>query len=91
MSARTRSHTPVPPEQMGDDDRPQVSRVTFGLIPKALTALLRLMTSTGLNRTDVINRAIQVYDLVDQNTGDGYEMVFRDLKTGHERVIEILH
>ena len=84
-------------EDLADDGlaaRPQddyvINRITVGIIPKAWTELLRLMTSTKYNRTDVVNRAISVYAMVDDNMRDGYELVFRDPKTGKERIVEII-
>src|ERR1700722_13091824 len=66
-----------------------INRITVGIIPKVWTELQRLMASTKYNRTDVVNRAISVYAMVDDNMRDGYELVFRDPKTGKERIVEI--
>lgn len=73
-------------------DQPEyvINRITVGIIPKAWAELQRLMASTKFNRTDVLNRAISVYCLVDDNTREGYELVFRHPKTGKERVVEII-
>lgn len=65
-------------------------RITVGLIPTAWSALEALMTHTRLNRTDVVNRALSVYAMVDENTRKGQELVFRDRDTGKERVVEII-
>jgi hypothetical protein len=67
-----------------------INRITVGIIPKAWTELLRLMANTKFNRTDVVNRAISVYAMVDDNMREGYELVFRDPETGKERVVEII-
>jgi hypothetical protein len=48
------------------------------------------MEDTKFNRTDVVNRAISVYAMVDANIRDGYELVFRDPDSGKERIIEIM-
>jgi hypothetical protein len=48
------------------------------------------MADTKFNRTDVVNRAISVYAMVDDNVRNGYELVFRDPKTGKERIVEIV-
>lgn len=42
----------------------QLQRVTVNLIPRAAAALDAAAARTGDNRTDVINRALQVYALV---------------------------
>ncbi len=74
----------------GQQEEYVTNRITVGIIPKVWTDLLRLMASTKFNRTDVVNRAISVYALVDDNMRDGYELVFRDPKSGKERIVEII-
>jgi hypothetical protein len=71
-------------------DQYVINRITVGIIPKVWTQLQQLMASTRLNRTDVVNRAISVYAMVDDNLREGYELVFRDPKTGKERIVEIV-
>lgn len=94
--------TRTQPQPRGTDDLPDddlstgqqeeyvINRITVGIIPRAWAELQRLMTSTKYNRTDVVNRAISVYALVDDNMRDGYELVFRDRETGKERIVEII-
>lgn len=84
-----RDDLPVDGLQAGQEEY-VINRITVGIIPKAWTELLRLMASTKFNRTDVVNRAISVYAMVDDNVRDGYELVFRDPKTGKERIVEII-
>jgi uncharacterized protein (DUF1778 family) len=43
-----------------------LERVTVNLIPKASQALERAASLTGDSKTDVINRALQVYAFVEQ-------------------------
>jgi hypothetical protein len=74
----------------GQQDGYVINRITVGIIPKVWTELMRLMSSTTYNRTDVVNRAISVYAMVDDNLRDGYELVFRDPATGKERIVEII-
>ena len=74
----------------GPQEEYVINRITVGIIPKVWTELLRLMVSTKFNRTDVVNRAISVYAMVDDNVREGYELVFRDPKTGKERIVEII-
>ena len=74
----------------GPQDEYVINRITVGIIPKVWTELLRLMANTKYNRTDVVNRAISVYAMVDDNMRDGYELVFRDPVTGKERIVEII-
>lgn len=94
MSTRVRPHElgeeapPVAATAADVDTAP--SRITVGIIPTAWTALQWLMERTRLNRTDVVNRAISVYAIVEQNQANGYELVFRDPRTGKERIVTIL-
>lgn len=74
----------------GPQDEYVITRITVGIIPKVWTELRRLMANTRYNRTDVVNRAISVYAMVDDNMRDGYELVFRDPVTGKERIVEII-
>lgn len=95
MSTRARQH------QLGEEVLSEIerapdptnsapSRITVGLIPTAWTALQWLMAHTRLNRTDVVNRAISVYAMVEEHAQQGHEMVFRDPATGKERIVEIV-
>lgn len=59
------------------------------LIPKSLFLLAGLAERTGLAEDDVVNRAIQVYDLVQDNLAAGRELVFREPGTGREWGVEI--
>jgi hypothetical protein len=74
----------------GEQDEYVINRITVGIIPKVWTELLRLMANTKFNRTDVVNRAISIYAMVDENVRNGHELVFRDPETGKERIVEIV-
>lgn len=55
-----------------DTDRPPPAtpgglvRVTVNLTPKSADSLDAISASTGLSKTDVINRALQVYQVVEE-------------------------
>ena len=74
----------------GAQDEYVINRITVGIIPKVWDQLVALMASTKFNRTDVVNRAISIYAMVDENLRNGNELVFRDPKSGKERVVEII-
>lgn len=38
-----------------------LTKITFNAVPRAVTALSLAANNAGLNRTDTLNRAIQVY------------------------------
>lgn len=97
MSVSTRTRRRGEADELTDDDMATgprgeyvITRITVGIIPKVWSELQRLMESTKFNRTDVVNRAISVYAMVDDNMRDGYELVFRDPKSGKERIVEII-
>lgn len=54
---------------------PAVERVTVNLTQKSSDALTRAAATDGLNKTDTINRALQLYDWVlDQRERLGFEL-----------------
>ena len=55
-----------------EDDK-GLTRVTVNLTPRAVAAMESLSRKTGLGKTDTINRALQVYALVEEllERGDG--------------------
>ena len=65
---------------------PEPLRTTVGWIPDAAAALERLEQRTGHRRTDVINRAVQIYDFIDAELRAGKALIFRDPAGGEERV-----
>lgn len=54
-----------------------LQRVTVNLVSKSAASLDRLSVSTGLSKTDVINRALQVYDFIDSETEAGKQILVR--------------
>lgn len=63
-----------------------IRQVSVELVPAAGRALARLRERTGLNAADVVNRALQVYDLVEERTRAGYAWQFLDEYGNGERV-----
>jgi Ribbon-helix-helix protein, copG family len=58
-------------------------RITVVLLPKAAAGLAALRERTGLSKTDLVNRAISLYGLIDGNTpliqapdGTGQQVMF---------------
>lgn len=51
-------------------------RLTVNLNRPGKTALDHLRAQTGLNTTHIINRALTLYDLVDQKSADGWGLAF---------------
>jgi hypothetical protein len=54
-----------------------LTRLTVNLVPAATDALDRCTSRERLSKTDVINRALQVYDFVTARQALGNELLFR--------------
>ncbi|GHB60654.1 hypothetical protein GCM10010306_062810 [Streptomyces umbrinus] len=61
-------------------------RFTVTLIISALKAMQALMRLTGLSKTDVINRSVQVYGFLAEQMNDGKEVLLRDREGNLEKV-----
>lgn len=68
----------------------QPDRITIGLIPKAGDDLQRLQDRTSLSKTDLVNRAITLYEFIDERTRTGQEIVLRDRETGETQTVVLL-
>jgi hypothetical protein len=92
MTIDQREATAVPRIETAvvDEDNLVPRRITVTLIVRVRAELKRLMDTTTLSLTDVVNRAVSIYFLISAHDRAGYEMVFRHRETGHERVVEIL-
>ena len=67
-----------------------VDRITVALVPKASEGLQHLTATTGLSKTDVVNRAITLYEYIDSQLADGRDLILRDAKTGETQIIRLL-
>lgn len=65
-------------------------RITVALVRKAGEDLQRLQGRTGLSKTDLVNRAISLYEFIDGQVQAGNELLVRDPKTGEIQLIRIL-
>ena len=50
---------------------PALTRVTVNLVARSIRALDDIQQATGNNRTDVINRAIQLYAILEEEVDRG--------------------
>lgn len=66
------------------DEKPVVS---VRLIPKSMRALEALAERNGLSKTDVINRALQIYDYIDAEQGRGRQILSHDSEKGETHVL----
>jgi hypothetical protein len=65
-------------------------RITVALIPKATEDLQHLQDATKLSKTDIVNRAITLYEFVETQRSEGRELLVRDRKTGEIQTVLIL-
>jgi hypothetical protein len=61
-------------------------RANVRLYPPAVTALERLTTNTGMNRTDAVNKALVTYDDLLAEQGAGATYYVRDPKDPRELI-----
>ena len=59
-----------------------LERVTVNLVPRAQRALTRIAELTGDSKTDSINRALQVYELLEEVLENGGSVYLRE--QGHD-------
>jgi hypothetical protein len=65
-------------------------RITVALIPKAAAELQHLQDLTNLSKTDIVNRAISLYEFIDQETRAGRDLLIRDATNGETERIRLL-
>lgn len=65
-------------------------RITVALITKAAEDLRRTQERSGLSKTDIVNRALSLYEFVDSRLAVGDEIIVRSRKTGDLEVIRLL-
>lgn len=87
-----RNGTDLPDETVGRpavQDPPQpVTRITVSLIERAAASLKRLVSRTQLSQTDIVNRALVLYEFVDSEVSSGAEIIVR--RDGKEHRVVLL-
>ena len=88
-----RNGTELPDEMVGSpaaqNPPPPVTRITVSLISAAAAALKLLVSRTQLSQTDVVNRALVLYEFVDSETSSGAEIIVRR-RDGKEHHVVLL-
>lgn len=67
----------------------ELHRVTVNLIPKAWDAVEKTAAREGLNKTDVINRAVQVYGFVSEVVAANGELYVREAGSESLKLIKL--
>jgi len=65
-------------------------RITVALIPQAATDLQSLQDRTTLSKTDLVNRAITLYEFIDTQLKEGRDLILRDKATGETQLVRFL-
>jgi hypothetical protein len=71
-------------------DHGHLQRITVNLVARASEALQRVSQRTGDSRTDTINRAIQIYDYLDDVISRGGDVYVRESKDSDLQLVKIL-
>ena len=74
----------------GTARQPSADRITVALIPKVGEDLQRLQDRTSLSKTDLVNRAITLYEFIDAQMREGRDVTVRDGETGETQIIRLL-
>lgn len=78
------------PAARTETTRQQIAeRITVALIPGAADDLQQLVTSTGLSKTDVVNRAITLYRFIESQQRTGHDLLIRD-DSGQIQLVKLL-
>lgn len=67
-----------------------IERVSVNLSSKAYNDLERLYERTGISKTDLVNRAIQVYHFIDAQISGGYDLILRNKDTREDQILRII-
>ena len=65
-------------------------RITVALVQKAGSDLQSLQDRTGLSKTDLVNRAITLYEFIDGQLRQERDLLVRDRETGETQTILLL-
>jgi hypothetical protein len=76
--------------QTTEDRATAVERITVALVPRAGEGLQNLVARTGLSKTDLVNRAITLYEFIESKMQSGNDLILRDSETGTTEVIRLL-
>jgi hypothetical protein len=70
--------------------QPSADRITVALVPKVGEDLQRLQDRTSLSKTDLVNRAITLYEFIDAQIRNSHDLTVRDNATGETQIIRLL-
>lgn len=65
-------------------------RITVALVRKAVEDLQSLQDRTGLSKTDIVNRAITLYEFLEAHISAGDDLIVRDKETRESQLVRFL-
>ena len=65
-------------------------RITTALVKKAGEDLAALQERTGLSKTDVVNRAISLYEFIESQLQAGKQLLIKDPESDETQLIRFL-
>jgi len=65
-------------------------RITVALIPQAAEDLQHLQDRTGLSKTDLVNRAVSLYNFINTQLEAGRDLLIRDNEAEETQVIRLM-
>lgn len=71
----------------GVPSHPLIERITVALVPKAGQDLQNLLDRTKLSKTDIVNRALTLYEFFDAQQRAGHDVQLRNRATGDIQTI----
>jgi len=74
----------------GADHLSGMERITVALIPKVVEALQRLQNRTNLSKTDLVNRALTLYEFFDAQLDADRDILIRDNGTQEVQSVMLL-
>ncbi len=67
-----------------------LTRVTANFTPRAVVALNDASTITGDNKTDTLNKSVQIYAFLMKVTGEGKDVIIEDPKARTRERLQFL-
>jgi hypothetical protein len=65
-------------------------RITVALIPRVSESLQRLQECTDMSKTDIVNRAITLYEFFEAEMRNGRNLIIEDPESGKTQVVKFL-
>jgi hypothetical protein len=88
--SRPRRREPAPPSRGGQPGSQAIigEQVTVALVPRAATDLQSAHERTRMSKTDIVNRAVSLYEFIEAEMSAGAELIVR--RDGEDYVVELL-